>query len=140
MHMLNEHDSCCFYTTQYTNFESDVSGTVEAMGCGIYKVHGYDWPGRHGVRESEVDVVMAALKAGTYPRVQAWAIVSSDAELRWSSLATQAYSVWTCSDLGTGAWSLVEGGITATPPENVYGIPIPGEEVRYYRLGAEDGW
>lgn len=57
--------------------------------------------------------------------------------LAWSSIADRSYGVWRATSIA-GGFTKIEGGITATPPENVYDdATATGRGPYFYRIEIE---
>jgi len=63
--------------------------------------------------------------------------VSSNVVIQWSSASNRTYAIWGSSNLLADAWSLIEGGIPATPPDNVYVVALADAAIEFFKIAVE---
>ena len=57
--------------------------------------------------------------------------------ISWNSVSNQTYSLWQAVELETNAWSVIQNGIQASPPMNVYTTELFQVERIYFRTEIE---
>lgn len=66
------------------------------------------------------------------------AVLSSDCVFSWPSTAGKIYTLWICSDLVHGEFTITNSSIFATPPMNTFTSRMDDAECVFYRLTAEE--
>jgi hypothetical protein len=62
---------------------------------------------------------------------------SSNVVLTWSSASNRTYALWGSSNLVSNVWQFIEGGILATPPDNVHTVMPGALENEFYLIEVE---
>jgi hypothetical protein len=61
----------------------------------------------------------------------------SNAVISWLSVSGKTYSVQCSTNLVSGEWETVAGGVEGMPPMNVVTVQVANSELRVYRLIVE---
>jgi len=64
--------------------------------------------------------------------------VSEDCVLTWSSATGKVYSLWDCTNLVSGEFSITNSPVPSTPPLNTFTTGMDNAECVFYRLTVED--
>lgn len=78
-----------------------------------------------------------AVTLSLLPYVRITGLSGRPLELRWASEEDKLYSVWSMSVLENGNWSLLDTGIPATPPTNVFTNGLPVLPVEFLKVIQE---
>lgn len=116
-------------TTPYSTwFDTDAYQVVDpASNRGHYGTQG----------QIDLGNDFAAANLSFIPKVKI-GVADSTMSLEWNSTTGATYTLSKCNDLAMDPpiWSLVVGGIPASPPENAIILPIPGEAAMFYTIAA----
>ena len=115
------------------SWEVEHFGSIDAVNGGADE----DWDNDDS---SNVDEYIAGTIPTDSDSVFAFQTVetASDCVLTWSSATGKVYTLWICTNLVSGEFSITNSPISTTPPVNTFTTGVNNAECAFYRLTVED--